>query len=76
MDAAQATEEADPCGVATGLAEDPLLQASVGATASCTAETTCSDGSTVSCSGDTCFTEPRCFVACDGTIYRCNSPCP
>lgn len=76
QDAAEPAGEAGTCGVAAALAEDPLLQSSVGAASSCTAETTCLDGKTISCSGDSCFTDPRCFVVCDGNMIRCASACP
>lgn len=73
---AEAVEAAEACSAATVLDGEASLQASVGAASSCTAQTTCFDGETISCSGDSCFSDPHCFVVCDGNITRCNSACP
>lgn len=57
--------------------QESIAQAEIGETAGCTASTRCYDGSTISCSGNRCFTERNCFVYCDttGAIY-CNNLCP
>lgn len=56
--------------------QEAIAQTGVEQAAGCTAQTSCSQG-TISCSGNTCFTEPHCFVYCDTTgMIRCNNPCP
>lgn len=52
-------------------------QSDASATAACSAETRCADGTVISCTGnDFCWSERHCFVYCDGYTTYCNNPCP
>ena len=54
-----------------------MSKAGTQSAAGCSAITRCYSGLTISCSGTSfCWTEPKCFVICDGNMTRCNSPCP
>lgn len=66
---------AQACIAGAGLANEVLPQSSVEAASTCTAETTCSNGFVLRCSGQTCITEPGCGIWCDGQGWTCGNPC-